>query len=119
MSDETVSVQLKDTMEKAIETFKKRCNGTSPQRIIVYRDGVSDSQKLTIYDIEIPQIRGAIEEKASGAKLIYLTVNKKVKTKVMTSNQGRVETPRPGTVLDHSITKAPFYEFYLVSTICR
>ena len=54
VSDAQVSTQLQDTLVKAIEAFKKKCNGHVPQRIIVYRDGVSDSQKLTIYDIEIP-----------------------------------------------------------------
>ena len=53
------------------------------------------------------------------SKLIFLTVNKKIKTKFMLQNHERVTTPKPGTVLDHTISKQHFYEFYLVSTVCR
>lgn len=46
-------------------------------------------------------------------------VNKRVKTKIVVDNQGRLENPRPGTVLDHSITPQSVYDFYLVSQNVR
>ena len=43
-------------------------------------------------------------------------VNKRVKTKFMLEgNNGRLENPRPGTVVDHSVTPQSNYDFYLVS----
>lgn len=46
-------------------------------------------------------------------------VNKRVKTKMVMNNSGRLENPRPGTVLDHSILSKDAYDFYLVSAACR
>lgn len=42
-------------------------------------------------------------------------VNKRVKTKIIWDNNGKLENPRSGTVLDHSITPQNTYDFYLVS----
>jgi aubergine-like protein len=106
----TLELQFKE----ALKAFKTKCS-TEPKQIIIYRDGVSESQQLAIEDTELEQIRRAIKEAAPGAKMLFCCVNKKVKTKYLL-NQGRVEAPKPGTVVDHTITSKDFYDFYLVST---
>ena len=46
-------------------------------------------------------------------------VNKKVKTKLIADNNGRLMNPAPGTVLDHTLTGKGCYDFYLVSQFTR
>lgn len=46
-------------------------------------------------------------------------VNKRVKTKLIQDNNGRLENPRSGTVLDHSVTPHGLYDFFMVSQACK
>ena len=60
-----------------------------------------------------------MREETKDAKYAFIMVNKRVKTKIVVENNGRLENPRSGTVLDHSITPQDVYDFYLVSQICK
>ena len=42
---------------KAACDFYRRKNGTFPEKIIIYRDGISDGQLPLVLDYEIPQIQ--------------------------------------------------------------
>ena len=42
-------------MVEAVTEFNKK-NSTYPHRIIIYRDGVGDSQKSIVLNYEVPQI---------------------------------------------------------------
>ena len=59
--------------------FKKK-NDTFPQQIIIYRDGVGDSQQRSVLLYELPQVKLAIEAVTGGAdiKLMIVLVNKRV-----------------------------------------
>ena len=46
-------------------------------------------------------------------------VNKRIKTKLVLENGGRIQNPAPGTVLDHTLTGRGCYDFYLVSQHTR
>jgi aubergine-like protein len=46
-------------------------------------------------------------------------VNKRVKTKMISETNGRLNNPVPGTVLDHSITAKDLQDFYIVTTTSR
>lgn len=48
------------TVKSAIENYR-RVNGKLPEKIIIYRDGVSDGQLRSVVDNEIPQIIKAFE----------------------------------------------------------
>lgn len=88
--------------------------------MIIYRNGVGEAQKpelLKEYK-QIEQARTQIEKMAE-CKFIYVMVNKRVKTKVVSNQNGRLMNPRAGTVLDHSILKKDAYDFFLISANCR
>ena len=55
----------------------------------------------------------------ASTKMMYVMCNTKVKTKFVMKNGNRIDNPRPGTVLDHSVVKKDLYDFYLVSTVSR
>jgi hypothetical protein len=60
-----------------------------------------------------------MDAKCPDSKCVYVMVNKMVKMKYVLNEGGRLNNPRPGTVLDHSIMKKDVYDFYLVNVQCR
>lgn len=72
---------------------------------------------------ELEQIKQALvgkkDKDGEEIKVAFIMVNKRVKTKLVLENNGRITNPPPGTVLDHSLTGKGSYDFYLVSQHCR
>lgn len=107
MQNDEICTGIQSVFEDAFNTFKGS-NGIYPKRIIIYRDGVGEGQKIGMYEQEMPQIKNAIKAMGDGmkdAKIIFVMVNKRVKTKFVSQNNGRIEVPKPGTVIDNAITK--------------
>jgi hypothetical protein len=48
-----ISNVLEEIMLEAVSEFKKK-NSVHPHRIIIYRDGVGDSQKSIVLNYEVP-----------------------------------------------------------------
>ena len=112
---------LDNVFKEAIEAFKKH-NSVYPENIIIYRDGVGESQKKVVISQEIDQIKQTLVnlELQDKCKFIFVMVNKRVKAKFMLDNgNGRLENPKTGTVIDHSVTPSNMYDFFLISQICR
>ena len=113
--NDEIAKNLSTLVEEVLETFKK-INSIYPENIIFYRDGVGESQKTVVMSQEIDQIKIALKNKSlESTKFAFIMVNKRVKTKMILEQNGRLENPRSGTVLDHSITAQDVYDFYLVS----
>lgn len=53
------------------------------------------------------------------SKIIFITINKRIKTKFIKKDGSRFQNPQPGTILDHSVTKEKAYDFFLIATQCR
>lgn len=70
---------------------------------------------------EMVQIKAALasKEETKDTKILFLMVNKKVKTKLVADAGGRIQNPQPGTMLDNSITIDGQYDFYLISQATR
>lgn len=107
-------------MQEILEAFNK-ANKIYPEKIVFYRDGVGESQKSVVMQAEMRQINEALAAKGleDKCKYAFIMVNKRVKTKIIWENQGKLMNPMSGTVLDHSITPQNVYDFYLVSQNCR
>ena len=116
-----VAEQLQNVMSEALDGFANQNGGMYPHQLIFYRDGVGEQQKKAIMTGEIEQIKQAIASKKDkdgnpiDCKILFLMVNKRVKTKLILDNGGRLMNPPPGTVLDHTLTNRGSYDFYLVS----
>lgn len=99
----------------SINAYKKQ-NGSNPDRIIVYRDGVGDGEIDTIGKYEVKQLLTTFARVDPNYKpqLSVIVVQKRVNTRLFCKRQRDLVNPEPGTVIDSCITRANFYDFFLV-----
>jgi len=101
---------LKTFVEKAIEKF-----GENPDIIIVYRDGVAESQIQSVRDHELPQIKQAIGKSGHDTRIIFTIIQKRIHVRFIANEDGEYKNPPPGTVVeDGTIGEG----FYLIPTKC-
>lgn len=116
LSDITAALQA--SVREAISAFKAE-NSIAPQRIIVFRDGVSDSQILGVLNMEVKAFKQAFEALQSEGvvtqtpTLLYTVVSKRVDARFYATGS-QCTNPPLGTCIDSVITKANAYDFYLM-----
>ncbi|XP_075411835.1 piwi-like protein 2 isoform X2 [Tenrec ecaudatus] len=89
-------------------------NHCLPEKIVVYRDGVSDGQLKTVANYEIPQLQKCFETFDSyQPKMVVFVVQKKISTNMYLAAPEHFVTPCPGTVVDHTITSCEWLTFKL------
>ncbi|KAM3867717.1 piwi-like protein 2 [Diretmus argenteus] len=91
-------------------------NHNLPEKIVVYRDGVSDGQLKMVELYEIPQLLTCFQTFPSyEPKLVFIVVQKRISTTLYSCSADRFGTPPPGTILDHSLTHSDWMDFYLMA----
>nr|XP_020755592.1 piwi-like protein 2 isoform X5 [Odocoileus virginianus texanus] len=91
-------------------------NHCLPEKIVVYRDGVSDGQLKTVASYEIPQLQKCFEAFENyHPKMVVFVVQKKISTNLYLAATENFATPSPGTVVDHTITSCEWVDFYLLA----
>ncbi|KAM3872188.1 piwi-like protein 2 [Diretmus argenteus] len=91
-------------------------NHNLPEKIVVYRDGVSDGQLKMVELYEIPQLLTCFQTFPSyEPKLVFIVVQKRISTTLYSCSAERFGTPPPGTILDHSLTHSDWMDFYLMA----
>ncbi|XP_030874286.1 piwi-like protein 2 isoform X2 [Leptonychotes weddellii] len=91
-------------------------NHCLPEKIVVYRDGVSDGQLKTVANYEIPQLQKCFEAFENyQPKMVVFVVQKKISTNLYLAAAEHFVTPSPGTVVDHTITSCEWVDFYLLA----
>ncbi|XP_029295481.1 piwi-like protein 2 [Cottoperca gobio] len=91
-------------------------NHNLPEKIVVYRDGVSDGQLKMVEQYEIPQLIKCFEAFPSyEPKLVFIVVQKRISTTLYSCAANRVGTPPPGTLLDHTLTHPHWVDFFLMA----
>jgi aubergine-like protein len=109
------STHFKAIITTAAEQYKKR-TGAFPKNIVIYRDGVSDSQKEAVISYEIEPIKEAM--KALGVediKIAVILVWKRINVKLFLPAGNSYKNPEPGTIVHSEITNGTTPEFYLIS----
>uniref|UniRef100_A0A182QHG7 Uncharacterized protein n=1 Tax=Anopheles farauti TaxID=69004 RepID=A0A182QHG7_9DIPT len=106
------------SLEKTLQAYRRR-NCALPQKIIIFRDGVGDSQLLMCEQYEIPQLLAACKLIAPDyePKITFIVVQKRIITRLFSLNhggEGHSNAP-PGTVLDHTVTRRYLYDYFLVA----
>ncbi|XP_071867732.1 argonaute 3 [Bombus fervidus] len=98
-----------------------RHNKCYPDRIIIYRDGVSDGQLQIVVKYEIKQLLASFKsiEINYEPTLTVIIVQKRINTRIFDRSCLELRNPSPGTVVDWYITKPDVYDFFLVSQNIR
>uniref|UniRef100_A0A8C1HX52 Piwi-like protein 2 n=1 Tax=Cyprinus carpio carpio TaxID=630221 RepID=A0A8C1HX52_CYPCA len=95
-------------------------NHAFPEKIVIYRDGVSDGQLKTVELYEIPQVLKCFETIPNyEPKLAFIVVQKRISTTLYSYGSHHFGTPSPGTVLDHTVTNRDWVDFYLMAHSIR
>ena len=117
---EEVSSQISDSVFSAMNQFNSE-NGRFPSRIVVFRDGVSDSQRSAVLEGEIPQFKIAFDKiRSTGENLpkdpamIFLVVNKRINARFYQNQGGKVNNPPLGTLVDREVVEKNGYDFYIM-----
>uniref|UniRef100_A0A672YJW0 Piwi-like protein 2 n=1 Tax=Sphaeramia orbicularis TaxID=375764 RepID=A0A672YJW0_9TELE len=91
-------------------------NHTLPDKIVVYRDGVSDGQLNMVEQYEIPQLINSFKTFPNyEPKLVFIVVQKRINTTLYSCISKNFGTPQPGTVLDHTVTQGKWVDFFLMA----
>ena len=82
-------------------------NHCLPRKIVVYRDGVSDSQLDTVLNYEIPQMQKCFDAFENyQPSMVVVVVQKQMRTNFYAVAAEQFASPPPGTVIDHTVTSA-------------
>lgn len=109
------------SLKFALDAYKK-LNGCYPDRIIIFRDGVSDGQLKICSEYEIPQMREACKlgSEDYDPKITFIVVQKRINTRLFTADRNNeLANPAPGTVVDNTVTRKHLYDYFLVSQNVR
>lgn len=108
---------LGQLLVNALNRFYEETKSFFPELIVIYRDGVGESQVKGLLKSEfsnmIDYMKGTYP--SYEPKIIFATVNKRIHTRLFTQVPGReLSNPLPGTVVHSGILNSKNYEFLLM-----
>ncbi|EUC64487.1 argonaute-like protein [Rhizoctonia solani AG-3 Rhs1AP] len=121
-SKKEMITDLTDMMVERLNAFKAK-NNALPQRILFFRDGVSEGQFLIVRDDELPKVNAAFAKfkerdgKPYKPKLTILIAGKRHHTRFFPTKNEDADKGncKPGTVVDRGVTSVYDFDFYLQS----
>ncbi|KAL1122035.1 hypothetical protein AAG570_003441 [Ranatra chinensis] len=99
-----------------------KVNGYFPEQILMFRDGVGDGQLSVCQEYECPQFLSCCNLITQNYKpnFLMVVVQKRIKTRIFMQKGSEGEgNPMPGSIVDHSVTRRDWYDFFLVSQNVR
>lgn len=121
MTGQELVDRLRGCFQAALRMYLQ-VNGRLPDRVVVFRDGVGNGQMSMVRDYEVTQLQECFQEFSADyqPKLSVVIVQKRVNTRLLAIGHGKsFSNPTPGAILDHTVTNAGWYDFYLVSQHVR
>ncbi|KAK7933951.1 hypothetical protein WMY93_004847 [Mugilogobius chulae] len=95
-------------------------NHNLPDKIVVYRDGVSEGQLNMVEQYEVPQILKCFETFPNyEPKLVFIVVQKRINTVLYSWSANSFGSVAPGTILDHTLTNRKWVDFFLMAHTIR
>eukprot|EP00993_Chasmostoma_nieuportense_P000795 NODE_172_length_2817_cov_513.501115_g159_i0.p1 GENE.NODE_172_length_2817_cov_513.501115_g159_i0~~NODE_172_length_2817_cov_513.501115_g159_i0.p1 ORF type:complete len:647 (+),score=201.93 NODE_172_length_2817_cov_513.501115_g159_i0:786-2726(+) len=107
---------LCEVFSNALNAYHQ-AQGCFPQRVVVFRNGVGESQYLNVGRREVRGLASTLEAASPTSKLCFCLTFKNNTARLFTQEGGnRLNNPPPGTVLDGEAisNQHGFYEFLLV-----
>ncbi|GAB0095298.1 Protein argonaute-3 [Sergentomyia squamirostris] len=118
---EEVSRSLGMALKDALAVYRET-NGSLPERIVMFRDGVGDGQLPLCENFEVPQLLSTASEmypEGEQPKLTYVVTQKRINTRFFRKEGSSFKNPVPGTVVDHTVTRRYMKDFFLISQHVR
>ena len=116
--NEEVINDMKNVTKNLLLKFHEANKGRKPEKIIMYRDGVSEGQFLTVLASELVAMREACRELEDGYKpeITYIIVQKRHNTRFFPSDNNKYKNGNAlaGTVVDQGINHPTEGDFYLL-----
>ncbi|KAH0425471.1 piwi domain-containing protein [Colletotrichum camelliae] len=119
---EMLGDELTEHFKSRLALWRERNQNTLPEFIIIYRDGVSESQFTQVLEIELPMIRkacGQLYPPKQRPKLAIIVSVKRHQTRFYpTSDQNmdpKSRNIKNGTVVDRGVTQACVWDFFLTA----
>uniref|UniRef100_A0A915BBS2 Piwi domain-containing protein n=1 Tax=Parascaris univalens TaxID=6257 RepID=A0A915BBS2_PARUN len=112
-------VYMVDAMRERLLSFIRRTS-LRPAHIIIFRDGVSNSEFVDTMNDELSSLKAAMNRLDSdyNPTLSYVVIQKRHRTRFFVERdefaRGKHNVP-PGTVVDEEITSPNMFDFYLCS----
>ena len=116
--------KFEDMAYEIILGFQQFCNGYLPERILYYRDGVSESQFAQVLDWELTALRAACkrfhrEKPGYEPAITIICCQKRHHLRMFCRDRndqvGRGGNVPPGTCLDRAVTHNLEFDFFLCS----
>nr|DAD43829.1 TPA_asm: hypothetical protein HUJ06_002059 [Nelumbo nucifera] len=121
-------IRLQDHRVESIKHFGQMClelleayariNKVKPEKIIVFRDGVSESQFDMVLNDELTDLKSAIESDGYSPTITLVVAQKRHQTRLFPKDRnqgGPTGNVHPGTVVDTTIVHPWEFDFYLCS----
>jgi hypothetical protein len=120
-SKKEMITNLKTMMIDRLKLFQSKNNGKLPERVLVYRDGVSEGQFDIVRAEERPQMFEAFRsfstpKKPYKPKLTIIICGKRHHTRFYPTEEDTAAgdgNPRAGTVVDRGVTSVYDFDFFL------
>ena len=113
-----VVAQAGHLIEGAVRDYMRVNNQQHPSEIFIFRDGVSQSQFLTVKSVEIQAISESLKKMGCHAKLIVIVVQKRHHLRLFplsSSDRDKSGNCVPGTIIDTHVTHPYEFNFVLQS----
>lgn len=110
-----------DMVYRLLKRFYETNKGRKPEKLIYYRDGVSEGQFMDVMNRELSAMRRACMKLERGYEpgVTFVVAQKRHKTRLYPTNDretvGRNKNVMPGTVVDTVITNPTEESFFLAS----
>ncbi|KAL7951866.1 ribonuclease H-like domain-containing protein [Trichoderma barbatum] len=119
---EMLSDKLLEAFTTRLDTWNKHNGGKYPENIVIYRDGVSESQFSQVLDDELPTIREACRKKYPASqpqpKLTIVVAVKRHQTRfypTSADDMSKSGNTINGTVVDRGVTQARYWDFFMTA----
>ncbi|GBC16598.2 Piwi domain-containing protein [Rhizophagus irregularis DAOM 181602=DAOM 197198] len=114
-----IIADLGNMVKELLKAFYQTC-GRKPERILFYRDGVSESQFENVKAIEVEAIKTACHalDNKYNPTITFIVVQKRHHTRIFPIDGGDTDASGnclPGTVINTVITHPNEFDFYLQS----
>ncbi|KAJ7084016.1 argonaute-like protein [Mycena belliarum] len=108
---------LEGMMTARLQLYRTKNNGALPDRVLVYRDGVSEGQFYIVIAEELPAMRAAFRKFTNyNPKLTIVICGKRHHTRFYPTeakNAANDGNPKAGTVVDRGVTAVYEFDFFL------